>query len=191
MCSRMQVLRSRVNNLINLGLVGDAILCSMSIDEFDVRLIRLLRTSPNLPVVEMARRLDAARGTVHARLDRLQREGVIVGFGPDVDASAVGHGVLAFTTLEIAQGASEQIIEGLRRIPEVLEVHAITGPGDLHLKIVATSNDHLHAVLERVLAFPGLRRTQTQLALHTSFERSVADLITAPTRDHPRAKREI
>lgn len=176
---------TKVDNLNDLEPIGHAILVSMSIDEFDVRLIRLLRTSPNLPVIEMARRLDAARGTVHARLDRLEREGVIVGFGPDVDAAAVGHGVLAFTTLEIAQGASEEIIEGLRRLPEVLEVHAITGPGDLHLKIVATSNDHLHAVLERVLAFPGLRRTQTQLALHTSFERSVADLITVPPTEDP------
>jgi DNA-binding Lrp family transcriptional regulator len=149
----------------------------MSIDELDVRLIRLLRLSPNLPVVEMARRLVSARGTVQARLDRLIRDGVIIGFGPDIDAAAVGHSVLAFATLEIAQGSGEQIIDGLRAIPEVLEVHAVTGPGDLHLKVVARSNDHLHEVLDRVLALPGITRTTTQLALRTSFERSVADLI--------------
>ena len=149
----------------------------MSTDELDVRLIGLLRSSPNLPVVEMARRLEAARGTVQARLDRLIGDGVITGFGPDVDASAVGYDVLAFATLEIAQGRGDQIIEGLRAVPEVLEVHAVTGPGDLHLKVVARSNDHLHEVLERVLALPGITRTQTQLALRTSFERSVADLV--------------
>jgi DNA-binding Lrp family transcriptional regulator len=149
----------------------------MSIDELDVRLIRLLRLSPNLPVVEMARRLDSARGTVQARLDRLIRDGVIIGFGPDIDAAAVGHSVLAFATLAIAQGSGAQITEGLRAIPEVLEVHAVTGPGDLHLKVVARSNDHLHEVLDRVLALPGITRTTTQLALRTSFERSVADLV--------------
>lgn len=148
----------------------------MTIDELDVRLIRLLRSSPNLPVIEMARRLDAARGTVQARLDRMAKSGVITGFGPDLDAAAVGYGVLAFTTLEIAQGSGAQIVEGLRGVPEVLEVHAITGPGDLHLKIVATSNDHLHELLDSVLALPGIVRTQTQLALRTSFERTVADL---------------
>ena len=148
----------------------------MTIDELDVRLIRLLRSSPNLPVIEMARRLDAARGTVQARLDRMAKSGVITGFGPDLDAAAVGYGVLAFTTLEIAQGSGAQIVEGLRGVPEVLEVHAITGPGDLHLKIVATSNDHLHEVLDSVLTLPGIVRTQTQLALRTSFERTVADL---------------
>ncbi len=158
--------------------MGSARLVDMSIDDLDVRLIRLLRTAPNLPVVEMARRLDAARGTVQARLDRLRDDGVITGFGPDIDAAAVGYGVIAFATLEIAQGRGSQIIDGLRDIAEVLEVHAVTGPGDLHLKIVACSNDHLHEVLEQVLELPGIMRTQTQLVLRTSFERTMADLVS-------------
>lgn len=149
----------------------------MTIDQLDISVIRLLRSSPNLPVVEMARRLDAARGTVQARLDRLVGSGVITGFGPDLDAASIGHGVLAFTTLEIAQGSGAAIVDGLRAISEVLEVHAVTGPGDLHLKIVARSNDHLHEVLDSVLALPGIVRTETQLALRTAFERTIADLV--------------
>ena len=146
-------------------------------DDLDARLIGLLRSAPNLPVVEMARRLDVARGTVQARLDRLIRDGIIVGFGPDLDAAATGFGVLAFTTLEIAQGSDAQILAGLADIAEVLEVHAVTGPGDLHLRVVARSNEHLHDVLQRILELPGIMRTQTQLALHTSIDRTVADLV--------------
>ena len=153
----------------------------MTIDDRDARLIGLLRAVPNLPVIEMARRLEVARGTVQARLDRLVGRGIITGFGPDLDATAVGFGVLAFTTLEIAQGSDEQIVRGIEAIAEVLEVHAVTGPGDLHLRVVARSNDHLHDVLQRILALPGITRTETQLALHTPIDRSVADLVsTAP-----------
>jgi DNA-binding Lrp family transcriptional regulator len=151
-----------------------------SVDELDSRLIGLLRTSPNLPVVEMARRLDVARATVQARLDRLERDRLIVGYGPDIDATAAGFGVLAFTTLEIAQGSDAQIVAGLDAIAEVLEVHAVTGPGDLHVRVVARSNEHLHDVLQRILELPGIRRTETQLALHTTIQRSVADLIASP-----------
>ena len=150
---------------------------SDSWDDLDAQLISLLRSSPNLPVVEMARRLDVARGTVQARLDRLVRGGLVVGFGPDVDATTAGFGVLAFTTLEIAQGSDAQIVAGLTDIAEVLEVHAVTGPGDLHLRIVARSNEHLHDVLQRILELPGITRTETQLALHTSIHRTVADLV--------------
>ena len=147
-------------------------------DELDARLIGLLRSTPNLPVVEMARRLDVARGTVQSRLDRLLRDGMIVGFGPDLDRTGFGFGVLAFTTLEIAQGSDAQIVAGLTAIPEVLEAHAVTGPGDLHLRVVARSNEHLHDVLQRILELPGITRTETQLALHTPIDRTIADLIS-------------
>ncbi len=149
------------------------------IDALDARLIGLMRAEPNLPVIEMARRLDVARGTVQARLGRLHDAGVVTGYGPDVDAAAAGYGVLAFTTLEIAQGSGDAIVAGLSEIPEVLEVYAITGPGDLHLRIVARSNEHLHHVLAHVLELPGIRRTETKLALHRSLHRTAADLVVS------------
>ncbi len=148
-------------------------------DALDVRLVALLRSAPNLPVVEMARRLRVARGTVQSRLDRLTRDRVIVGFGPELDATAAGYGVLAFTTLEIAQGSGDEVVAGLAAIDEVLEVHSVTGPGDLHLRVVARSNEHLYDVLQRILELPGITRTQTQLALRTAVDRTVADLVAA------------
>lgn len=120
-------------------------------------------TRPNL--LEMSRRLGIARNTVQARLERLQRDGVIVGYGPSVDLKALGYGVLAFMTLEIAQGREASAIDVLSAIPEVLEVHKITGPGDLFCRVVARSNEHLHAVVEAVLTAPGVVRTTTTLVL--------------------------
>ena len=120
-------------------------------------------TRPN--VLELSRQLGLARNTVQARLDRLHGSGAIAGFEPVVDLGALGYSVLAFTTLEIAQGGEAAVIEGLEAIPEVLEVHKVTGPGDLVCRIVARTNEHLHDVLERVLVTPGILRTTTALAL--------------------------
>jgi len=124
-------------------------------------------TRPN--VLELSRQLGVARNTAQARLDRLEASGTIEGFGPFVDLAAAGFGVLAFATLEIAQGAETAALTGIGRIPEVLEVHKITGPGDLLCRLVARTNDHLHDVLERMLATPGIRRTSTALALATPW----------------------
>ncbi len=148
-------------------------------DELDARLVGLLRSTPNLPTVEIARRLAVARGTVQARVSRLERDGVIRGYGPDVDAERVGYSVLAFVTLEISQGSDDAIISGLQEIDEVVEAHAVTGPGDLHLRVVARSNEHLHDVLQRILQLPGITRTESQLALHTSIDRTIADVVGA------------
>lgn len=120
-------------------------------------------TRPN--VLELSRRLGQARNTVQARIDRLHGSGVIVGYTPIVDLAALGYAVLAFTTLEIVQGQESSVLAGLDEIPEVLEAHKITGPGDLLCRIVARSNEHLHDVLEAVLALNGIARTTTALAL--------------------------
>ncbi|HEX2040351.1 MAG TPA: Lrp/AsnC family transcriptional regulator [Acidimicrobiales bacterium] len=135
------------------------------VDALDGRLLRALAEAPRAGVLELARRLGVARGTVQARLDKLQARGVLTGFGPDVDLRAIGYGVLAFTTLEIVQGRLHDVVEHLREIPEVLEAHATTGPGDLHCRVVARTNDHLQHVINRMLEVQGIARTSTVIAL--------------------------
>ena len=125
--------------------------------------------------LEMSRRLGIARNTVQARLDRLQDSGVVAGYGPVLELRAMGYHVLAFVTLEIAQGQESSAIAVLAAIPEVLEIHKITGPGDLMCRVVARSNEHLHAVVEAILAAPGVARTTTSLALNSPVLRVHAD----------------
>lgn len=119
-----------------------------------------------------------ARGTLYSRLDRLTEAGVITGYGPDVDARGAGFGVLAFCTLEIQQGTHDETVHALAAIPEMLEIHTVTGVGDLLCRIVARSNDDLHDILMRVTAVPTVLRSQTQLALATSHQRHVVDLFS-------------
>ena len=136
-----------------------------AIDGLDARLIRALAETPRAGIMELARQLRVARGTVQARLDRLSRRGVITGFGPDLDLRAVGYDVVAFCTLEIAQGRLYDVVEHLQEIPEVLEAHAITGPGDLHCRVVARTNEHLQHVINRILEVQGIGRSTTVIAL--------------------------
>ncbi len=151
----------------------------MNIDELDRRLIDALTAAPRLGVLELSRRLGIARGTTQARLDKLVARGVISGFGPDIDVEALGYDVLAFTTIEIAQGRLAGILEHLEAIPEVIEVHSTTGQGDLHLRVVARTNEHLSHVLNRVLEAPGIARTTTVLALATQIPYRTLPLVAA------------
>jgi DNA-binding Lrp family transcriptional regulator len=74
------------------------------IDELDSRLIAELRAQPRLGLLEISRRLGVARGTVQARLAKLEQRGVITGFGPEVDPVELGHRLEAFVLLELTQG---------------------------------------------------------------------------------------
>ncbi|OZM73613.1 AsnC family transcriptional regulator [Amycolatopsis antarctica] len=137
------------------------------LDELDSKLLLLLTDSPRLGVLECARRLGVARGTVQARLDRLAARGVLAGFPPDLDLVAMGYGLTAFAWLEIAQGRRSQVAEALAAIDEVCEVHATTGQGDLFVRMVARSNDDLQRVIDEVVSVPEVRRTSTSIALST------------------------
>jgi DNA-binding Lrp family transcriptional regulator len=116
---------------------------------------------------------------VQARLDRLQERGVIRGFGPEIDVTAIGYGVTAFVTLEIRQGRGEQVAEHLARIPEVLEAHTTTGQGDLLARIVARSNSDLQRVIDDVVADVNIVRASTTIALSTPIPYRVLPLIRA------------
>lgn len=137
----------------------------MSIDGLDAQLIAALAETPRAGIMELARQLGVARGTVQARLDKLQARGIITGFDPDLDLAALGFEVLAFLTLDIAQGRLDDVISHLREIPEVIEAHTMTGPGDLHCRVVARSNPDLQAVINRILEVSGIERTATHIAL--------------------------
>jgi DNA-binding Lrp family transcriptional regulator len=118
-------------------------------------------------MLQLAREIGVARNTAQAHFDRLLADGVITGFGPDLDLRRLGYGVAAFVSLEIAQGRSPAVEEELSGIPEVVEAYMTTGPSDLLCRVVARDNDHLGWVITRILEIPGVNRTSTSLVLAT------------------------
>ena len=152
-------------------------------DDLDVRLVELFREEPRVGVLEASRRLGVARGTVQARLDRMQTRGVITGFGPDIDPSALGFGVTAFVTLEIRQaGGHDPVANGLAAIPEVLELHTITGTGDMLCRVVARTNADLQRVIDAIVEVSGVVRASTVIALDTPLPYRVLPLVRAAAR---------
>jgi DNA-binding Lrp family transcriptional regulator len=150
------------------------------IDELDARLIELFTGQPRVGVLEASRRLGVARGTVQARLDRMQARGVITGYGPDVDPAALGYGVTAFVTLEIRQaGGHDPVAERLAAIAEVLEAHTITGPGDVLCRVVARSNADLQRVIDAIVETAGVVRTSTVIVLDSTVRRRILPLVGA------------
>ena len=158
-------------------LLYDPCMLPTGIDVLDAKLILAMAETPRIGVMELARHLGVARGTVQARLDKLQDRGTVTGFGPDLDLRAIGYEVLAFITLEIAQGRLVDVTDHLAGIPEVLEAHATTGQGDLHCRVVARTNEHLQDVIHAILEVDGIMRTTTQIALTEQLGHRVLPLI--------------
>jgi DNA-binding Lrp family transcriptional regulator len=150
------------------------------IDKLDAGLIVLLTAEPRIGVLEASRRLGVARGTVQARLDRMQARGVITGYGPDIDPAALGHVVTAFVTVELDQsGGRDEVAQRLARISEILEAHTITGAGDMMCRVVARTNADLQRVIDAIVEVPGVQRTSTVIALATAVGYRTTPLVEA------------
>lgn len=160
----------------------------MNIDGLDAGLIGLLAAEPRVGVLEASRRLGVARGTVQARLDRMVERGVVTGYGPDVDPAALGYEVTAFITLEIRQaGGHDPVAERLAEIPEILEVHTITGAGDMLCRVVARTNADLQRVVDAIVAVDGVVRSATLISLATQVPYRVLPLVKAAANQEPPA----
>jgi DNA-binding Lrp family transcriptional regulator len=159
----------------------------MVIDELDARLLDLLADEPRVGVLEASRRLRVARGTVQARLDKMQRSGVIQDLAPTVDPAALGYPVTAFLSLEIAQHQGRgAVVAHLTNIEEVIEAHTITGSADLLVRLVARDNTDLQRVIDEVVSDPLVLRAATVISLTTEIAHRTGPLVHAALSDgHP------
>ena len=135
------------------------------LDALDVALLGALRRHPRAGALELSRLTGVARATVSARLQRLEDDGVVTGYGPDIDVTAAGFGVQAFVTLEIAQGAIEDVQRDLEDIPGLLEAHATTGSGDVLCRVAASSHEGLQQILVDLNRSPAVVRSTSVVAL--------------------------
>lgn len=149
-----------------------------TIDELDARLIEVFTDNPDVGVLGASRALGVARGTVQARLERLEQRGVIRSFAPTLDPEALGFPVTAFCMLEIRQRQGHTpVVEHLSAIPEVLEIHSITGNGDLLVRIVARDNADLGRVIDEVIDDIHVVRANTTISLVTHLEHRTGPLL--------------
>jgi DNA-binding Lrp family transcriptional regulator len=134
-------------------------------DALDVALIEALRKHPRAGDLELSRRTKVARATVQSRLAKMEAAGVITGYGPDVDLVAAGHPVLAFVTLEIAQGKLDAVADELESLPNVLDAYVTSGTADVVCKIAATSHEDLQATLLHISKSGSVVRSTSVIVL--------------------------
>jgi DNA-binding Lrp family transcriptional regulator len=138
---------------------------AFSLDELDVALLEALHEHPRIGDLELSRITKVARATVQSRLRRLTDGGVVRDWAPTVDVGAAGFPVQALVTLEIAQGALEELRADLVAIPEVLEAHVTTGSFDVLCRVATASHAQLQDVLVRIDQSSSVRRSTSVVVL--------------------------
>jgi DNA-binding Lrp family transcriptional regulator len=140
-------------------------------DAIDERLILALRENGRASTAQLARLVGRSRTSVQSRIDRLEEQGIIIGYGvrlaPEHDLGAVRAHVM------IKVGAKEMraVTAALRAIAQVRVLHSVSGEVDLIAVAVTASVAEMDQVIDRIGALDGVERTTSSIILSTKFER--------------------
>ena len=150
------------------------------LDRKDFALIAALQRDASQRLEDLARLVALAPSSVHERLRRLERTGVIRRWTIDCDPDALGLGVLAFLGVRATRPCSE-LVGALQEISAIEECHSVAGELSMLLKVRVENTGALLTLTERLRQIPGIVATESTIVLATHLSRAVP----APDPDTP------
>ncbi len=141
------------------------------LSEKDRALLSLLADNARMPVAELARKLGLSRTTVQARIERLEADGVISGYGIKLSDAYLSALVRAHVLITIAPKALAGVTAALAAIKEVTTLHSVSGSFDLIAILTAPSIADLDRLIDGIGALDGVERTLSSVILSTRISR--------------------
>ncbi|MBR1873180.1 MAG: Lrp/AsnC ligand binding domain-containing protein [Bacteroidales bacterium] len=145
------------------------------IDPTDQKILSFLVKNARMPFLEIARECGVSGAAIHQRVKRLEANGVITGSRLLVKPQALGLNVCAFISISLSEADKYlEVVASLKKIPEIVECHFVTGKYALLVKMYCLNNDHLMEVLLRTIQkIPYIQATDTMISLDEAIDRQV------------------
>lgn len=139
-------------------------------DPIDRRIVALLENDARLTYGEVGKRVGLAASSVHDRVRKLERAGVLRGYRADVDFAAVGLPITAFVSLALRPSSPADIPSRVAELPLVESVYSVAGDNSYVLVVRAPSTTALEELLDALRAKLEVV-TRSTIVLSTPFER--------------------
>jgi Lrp/AsnC family leucine-responsive transcriptional regulator len=133
-------------------------------DALDLRILATLDTDPRRPYADLAREFGISQPTVADRVRRLESRGIVRGAMLCVDHARLGFNVSAFVRLRAAPARKRGLTDAARAMPQVIEMHSVTGDDCMIARVVARTVEELAEILQRLSMFADSR---TSVVLET------------------------
>ena len=148
---------------------------SYHIDKTDQKILSFLVNNARMPYLEIARECGVSGAAIHQRVKKMEANGIITGSRLIVKPSTLGLNVCAFISVTLSEASKyPEVVSALKKIPEIVECHFVTGSAALLVKVYCFDNDHLMEVLLSTMQnIPFVQSTDTMISLHQAIERQV------------------
>jgi Lrp/AsnC family transcriptional regulator, regulator for asnA, asnC and gidA len=146
-----------------------------NIDKLDRKILNILMQDARTPYLEIARSCNVSGATVHLRIQKLEKTGIIRGSRLIVDPAKLGVSICAYLGIYLDRGSHfHEVVDELKKVPEIVECHYTTGIYSIFAKIYCRDTAHLREVLnDKIQAIPMVLRTETLISLEETFERQI------------------
>ncbi|MBP2690314.1 MAG: Lrp/AsnC ligand binding domain-containing protein [Muribaculaceae bacterium] len=143
-------------------------------DALDMKILQDLSLNARKPYLEIAREYGVSGAAVHQRIQKLLAAGVISGWQCLIEPTSMGYETCAYVGLYLREPAKfADVVEELKKIPEIIECHFTTGRYDIFVKLIAQNNEHLLHLLQDQIQPLGMSRTETLMSFKEVFSRPV------------------
>ncbi|EJL50684.1 MULTISPECIES: Lrp/AsnC family transcriptional regulator [unclassified Rhizobium] len=143
----------------------------MTMSDKDRQLLSILSENARMPTAVLARRLGLSRTTVQAKIERLERDGVIAGYGVRLSDDFEGGQIKAHVLITLAAKALGRVTQELQSIAHVRSVHSVSGSFDMIAIVAAASISELDMVIDKIGDIDGVEKTLSSIILSTRINR--------------------
>ncbi|MGA2676625.1 MAG: Lrp/AsnC family transcriptional regulator [Methanobacterium sp.] len=137
-----------------------------SVDEIDRKIINLFQYDGRMSYRKIAKELDISIGTVHNRIDKLTKNGVIKKFTPVIDHKKLGYALTTVIGVRVKGGVLKNWEDRTAYHKNVLCVYDVTGEFDAILIARFKDTQELDQFVKGLLKEPDVQRTYTQTVLN-------------------------
>lgn len=143
------------------------------IDNTDIKILSALMIDAKTPYTEIADKICVSGGTVHVRMKKLERLGIVTGSTLNINFHKLGYDITAFLGIYLEKSSLyDEVAAALAKIPEVLNIHYTTGQYSIFVKIACKDTIHLREVLhDKIQKIQGITRTETLISLEEKLNR--------------------
>lgn len=165
--------------------IKQSIMARQNLDSLDKKILSLIASDARTPFLEVARACNVSGAAIHQRIQRLTAIGILKGSQFIINPEKIGYETCAYIGLYLKDPSKfDEVVEELRKIPEVVECHYTTGGFDMFIKLYAKNNHHLLNIIHDKLQPLGLSRSETIVSFNAVINRQFP-IAEAVSEDEP------
>ncbi|MEM7610272.1 MAG: Lrp/AsnC family transcriptional regulator [Pseudomonadota bacterium] len=159
-----------------------------ALDRLDRKILGALADDASRGYADVGREVGLSAPAVHERVKKLKAAGVIKGTAALLDGPSIGRPLLVFVHVATHSWGHSEALDGLSELPELEELHSVTGDTSMILKVRLANPAALESLLRQINAFESVISTHTFVTLSTYLERPVQAGVSEQWADPPLPK---